>query len=56
MADEYKRTEPQINAASFTVNPVNTSGQTKIQVFAVDVEIILEPTYRYSGEYISGEQ
>lgn len=52
---EYEVLIPVISTASFSVNPVNINGATKISVSVIEQTITLEPEKIYSGEIYAGE-
>lgn len=55
MADQYVVTLPVVKSASFSVNPVATSGKTVLTVTVDEETKTLYPEARYSGEFNSGE-
>ena len=48
-------TLPVIASASFTVNPVQTQGITKLSVKVTEEAKILYPKWHFSGEPYAGE-
>lgn len=47
---------PSIESASISPNPVNANTAYLIAVLVTEIEKVLEPTIRYCGTFVCGEE
>lgn len=52
----YVITVPEIQQATITPNPVSANTAFLIAVLVTEIQQILEPTIRYCGTFVCGEE